>query len=124
MTDKLSQDNQGILLKMCEEGRVWCSVGADLVVVTLQLLVKTLVALLHLLLVPGQRGQAVQRTRVQVIGVAPHHAAQRLRLTDHLRPRLRHTHTHQGVGRSIGLTAFTEALATIQLELDILKTLM
>lgn len=98
---------------------MWCSVGADLVVVTLQLLVKTLVALLHLLLVPDQRGQAVQRTRVQVVGVAPHHAAQRLRLADHLRPRLRYTHTvccalsfffstqQQGV---VSLIAFTEAL--------------
>lgn len=57
-------------------------------IVTLQLLMETLVALLHLLLVPDQCGQAVQRTRVQVVGVTPHDATQRLRLTDHLRPRL------------------------------------
>lgn len=51
---------------------------------TLQLLMKTLVALLHLLLVPNQRCQAVQRTRVQIISVTPHDPTQCLRLTDHL----------------------------------------
>lgn len=56
----------------------------------LQLQMKTLVALLQLLLVSDQRCQAVQRTRVQVISVTPHNSTQRLCLTDHLRPRLRH----------------------------------
>lgn len=59
---------------------------ADLVVVALQLLMKTLVALLHLLLVADQRCEAMQRTRVQIISVTPHNPTQRLRLTNHLRP--------------------------------------
>lgn len=63
---------------------------SDLVVVALQLLMETLVALLHLLLVTDQCCQAVQRTRVQIISMTPHNSTQRLRLTNHLRPRLRH----------------------------------
>lgn len=57
----------------------------------LQLLMKTLVALLQLLFVTDECCQAMQRTRVQVISVTPHHSTQGLRLTDHLRPRLRCT---------------------------------
>lgn len=68
---------------------------ADLVVVALQLLMETLVALLHLLLVSDQRGEAVQRTRVQVVSVTPHHSTQRLGLTDHLRPGLTHRHRQE-----------------------------
>lgn len=64
---------------------------SDLVVVALQLLMKTLVALLHLLLVTDQCCQAVQGTGVQIVGMAPHNSTQRLRLTNHLRPRLGHT---------------------------------
>lgn len=70
---------------------------AYLVVVALQLLMKTLVALLHLLLVTDQRCQAVQRTGVQIISVTPHNSTQRLRLTNHLRPRLIHTDGEGGV---------------------------
>lgn len=63
--------------------------STDLVVVALQLLMKTLVALFHLLLVTDQRCQAVQRPRVQIISVTPHHSTQCFCLTNHLRPGLR-----------------------------------
>lgn len=73
----------------------------------LQLLMKTLVALLQLLLVSDQRCQAVQRTRVQVISMTPHNSTQGLCLTDHLRPRLRHkTVTLTPVDRSYRLYLF------------------
>lgn len=66
--------------------------STDLVVVTLQLLMKVLVALLHLLLVTYQRSQTVQRTRVQIVSMTSHHSTQRFSLTNHLRPGL----TRQG----------------------------
>lgn len=67
--------------------------AADLVIVALQLLMKTLVALLHLLLVSYECGEAVQWPRVQIISVIFHDPTQSLRLMDYLRPRLRHTLT-------------------------------